>query len=252
MTHNSHNDARAGRNRATLPRRIHGPSSPVLLLFALALLLPVGCQTAGSRYADRAPIRLASPAEQPLKTSWDYKHEYTYPAHAAFQSFKWDKRGCTWKVSLPDYDDAHACVLFKKSYDFTDEHQQKSIAFQMKPAFMADHLAMGLLDEAEFRDGRIVHTHVVRMDQPLSTFKEGESGDWGYFRIPLDAFDQHTGPYPAPSVGTETCAGIDWSSVRGIQLARTEGEGPEQTVVVKQIKFQGDSEFIPRRYALAK
>jgi len=199
-----------------------------------------GCTTTTdvSNGTSREPCRLRANTLAPLASPTSFKNEYSYPERHTAQSFRWSRQGCEWTILIPNLPDAFAGIVFRKPFDLSDDHESKWLTFRLKPAYMADHLTVALSD-----DPQGVSHHVL--GNALRNYEVGVQGDWGFYSICIDEFDR-TG-LETESIG----APLDFAHVRGIRIARLSADGPPAEVVLRSLRFQGDSLFVPQQFAEA-
>ncbi len=150
------------------------------------------------------------------------------------QSLVWERGDFTWCIQLPASLEAHAGVLFRSSRDLRWTQEPTALTFQMKPAYMAEHVTISFLGEVEMKNGVLRHHHSLDLVETLADFKRYTQGDWVNYHIPLEAFGS---------------ANTQWSGIRGIRIARTDSTGPGDPVILRRLTLQTAGSGGPPRYA---
>jgi hypothetical protein len=196
-----------------------------------------GCRTAQDSLTQRAPVRVAPKIIDPLSSPRFYKKDYVHPRPFVRQALKWNHKGCEWWIQVPVIPGASAGVVFRKAYDLSDGDDPRWLTLEMKPAFMAEHLSVVLTDGMD---------EPVRLypAQPLSAYQVKARGDWGYYLVPFQAFEEAAlAGLAAGDVFSHPA--VDWSRIRGVEMVRLADQGPETLVMVRRLRFQQDALDIP-------
>ena len=202
----------------------------------LLAVLAAGCVTDGSMRAQpvkaiQGPVVLHR-GTSILREPRQLGRDYAYPARMTKQVFSWENNGeAEWKVTLEPSRYAFAGFTFRRPYDFASNRERFGIKFRMRPAGVADHLAICLLD------GKQKEPQVL-VELPLTPFRTTRRGDWDYFLVRLDAFDA-----PGRIVTALTPEGepygqpIDWSDISEIRISSLASKRPVTEVTIRQLKF---------------
>jgi hypothetical protein len=165
-----------------------------------------------------------------------YRTDFTHPYRYACQSLNWENNDCEWSVRIPALRDAYAAVVFRQSHNLSVGMEDRSITFQLKPAHMADHLTVALLDRIEMRNGRVREERGIALPHSLGQHRIAERGDWAFYAVPLTHFDTDEGAF-------------DWTAIRGVKIVRHTDGGPAYEVVLKHLAFREGEWTTAHRFA---
>ncbi len=157
------------------------------------------------------------------------KIDYVYPETLTRQKFQWQNNELEWHIEFYGHRYAYAGCIIRRPFDFTGVKDDTKLKFKLKPAWMAKHLSVALLD-SDNRPGRIA------VDVSLASRANEDDEGTESIDIPLSEFRAKgvpvaDGTNDAESIDTT----FDWTDVREIRFSAI--NVPRRTVIISDLRF---------------
>jgi hypothetical protein len=167
--------------------------------------------------------------------------DYVYPEGISHQRLVWNDRGEEWIIRLAGAQYAFGGIVFRRAYDFSENHSRYAIMFSVRPAEMVPYLSVGLAD-GERRGPRVM------ADVPLAARQVGRSGEWAHVAVPLDDLgDEGTVIGGAGASPPSERQPMDWADIREIRLTGLTDQRPDEEITIRDLRFgPAPRSLIPR------
>ena len=157
--------------------------------------------------------------------------DYVYPAGVSRQRLVWNDRGEEWVIRLAGAQYAFGGIVFRRAYDFSENHSRFALMFSVQPAEMIPYLSVGLAD-GECRGARVL------TDVPLASRTTGGLGSWAHVTVRLDDFgDEGTVIGGARDAGQSERQPMDWADIREIRITGLTDQRPDQEITIRNLRF---------------
>ncbi len=208
-----------------------------LLVPSALLMLGAGCAGLGGGSKDALPARIDL-IETPRAIRGDYSYPDAYTRHL----FLWNDFGANWRIYLPSRRYAHSGIRFIYPHDLSGVRDTYFIELKIRPAKLANHLWVGLVDSKKI-PGRVM------VDAPMRA--EGEpvyrGTDAVKIRIPLDRFGGDVLLQEADDTGDDGAidlsagsdgAVFDWSDVRELRIISPGSRLPAREITIEHLELR--------------
>lgn len=157
--------------------------------------------------------------------------DYVYPTGVSRQRLVWSDRGEEWILQLAGAEYAFGGIIFRRAYDFSENHSRFALMFSVQPAEMISHLSVGVAD------GERLGARVMA-DLPLVARTTGRSGSWAHVTVRLDDFDDEGTVIGGAQVsGPTEHQLLDWADIREIRFIGLGDQRPEREITIRNLRF---------------
>jgi hypothetical protein len=211
----------------------------ILIVLPGALLLCPACQN--RRGSEVIRPRVVDTQHQPaivlrstaflLSEPRLLEDDYVYPAGVSRQRLVWDDRGEEWIIRLAGAQYAFGGIVFRRAYDFSENHSRFALMFDVRPAEMIPYLSVGLAD-GERQGARVM------ADVPLATRETGRSGSWVHVTVRLDDLGNEGTVIGGDQASRQSeRQPMDWADIREIRFTGLTDQRPDQEITIRDLRF---------------
>jgi hypothetical protein len=157
--------------------------------------------------------------------------DYIYPADISHQRLVWDDYGEEWIIRLASAQYAFGGIVFRRAYNFSENHSRFALMFSVRPAEMIPYLSVGLAD-GEGRGARVM------TDLPVAVCETGRSGPWVHVTVRLDDLGDEGTVIGGDQVSRQSeRQPVDWSDIREIRITGLTDQRPDQEITIRNLRF---------------
>lgn len=199
--------------------------------------LTLGCHTPSRRVPPPADEVIngvrkpAAPTVELINFPKYVREDACYP-DATKQLFHWSEKTPEWRFKLPSTGYSHAGFRFLYPHNLKSGLNEYELVFKIKPAFMARHLWVGLID------GNDIAPNVITDLSVFNYVGKAEANETIEVRIPIRDFPSTGHPVQfSDEITDNNEAPFDWQDVLGIRFIHNGGRIPSREVLITHIRF---------------